>query len=171
MKIAVMGAGGLGGYIGGRLVHAGNDVSFIARGAQLEAMQKNGLEVRSVAKNFHIPSVTATDNPADVGPVDLIVLSVKAYALAAAAEAMRPLVSPNTMIVPVLNGIGHIETLGERLGTEHVLGGLISMTAHVVSPGIVERLGEHGTFEFGEQAGGITARVEAVEQVCSTLMD
>lgn len=165
MKIAVMGAGGLGGYIGGRLAHAGNDVAFIARGAQLEAMRNSGVEVRSVAENFHIPSVSATDNPAEIGPVELIVLSVKAYDVAAAAKAMRPLLGPNTMIVPVLNGVGHIETLSEHVAAEHVLGGLISMTAHVVSPGVVERLGEHGAFEFGEQSGGLTARVEAVEQV------
>ena len=165
MKIAVMGTGGLGGYIGGRLAHAGNDVAFIARGPQLKALQQNGLEVRSVMENFHVRSVKATDDPAEVGPVDLIVLSVKAYDVVAATEAMRPLVGTMTTIVPVLNGVDHIRTVSEILGTEHVLGGLISMTAHVVAPGVVERIGEHGSFEFGEQAGGITARVEAVEQV------
>ena len=165
MKIAIMGTGGMGGYIGGRLAHAGNDVTFIARGRQLEALLQSGLEVRSVTESFHIDRVNATNNPAEVGPVDLIVLSVKAFDVAAVTETMRPLVGTATTIVPVLNGVDHISTLSEILGAGHVLGGLASFTAHVVAPGNVERIGEHGSFEFGEQSGGITPRVEAVEPV------
>ena len=165
MKIAIMGTGGLGGYIGGRLAHAENDVTFIARGAKLEALGQNGLEVKSVMESFHLRAVKATDKPAEVGPVDLIVLSVKNYDMVAATKAMKPMVGATTTIVPVLNGVDHITTVSEIVGAEHVLGGLISMTAHVIAPGVVERLGEHGVFEFGEQDGSTTARLKAAEQV------
>lgn len=164
MKIAVMGAGGLGGYIGGHLAKVGNDVAFIARGAQLEALKKDGLEVRSTKQNFRLKSVTATDDPAEVGIVDLIIFSVKAYDVGTAIEAMTPMVGPNTSIVPILNGVGHIDALTGKFGSDRTLGGLTSMTAHVIEPGVVERIGEHGTFEFGEQAGGRSARIEALEK-------
>jgi 2-dehydropantoate 2-reductase len=165
MKIAIMGTGGLGGYIGGRLAHAGNEVSLIARGPQLEAIRQNGLQVKHAQGEFHIQPAQATDNPAEVGPVELILLSVKTYDLVPAVEAMRPMVGPQTAIIPVLNGIEHIEILSDMLGAEHVLGGQTSMTAHIVAPGVVERIGEHGVFEFGEMAGDLSSRVEAIEQV------
>ena len=101
MRIAVMGTGGLGGYVGGRLARAGNDVAFLARGARLEALRRKGLEVRSVAESFRLPEVWATHDPAEVGAVDLIILSVKSYDVVSAAEAMRPLLGPETVIVPV----------------------------------------------------------------------
>lgn len=164
MKIAVMGTGGLGGYIGGQLANAGNDVCFIARGAQLEALNNKGLEVRSTKQNFHLPTVTATSDPAEVGAVDLIIFSVKAYDVGSAIDSMKPMVGANTSIVPILNGVGHMEGLTAQFGSDHTLGGLTSMTAHVVAPGIVERIGEHGTFEFGEQAGGTSDRVETLEK-------
>ena len=160
-----MGTGGLGGYVGGRLARAGNDVAFIARGARLEALRRKGLEVRSVAESFRLPEVWATHDPAEIGAVDLVILSVKSYDVVSAAEAMRPLLGPETVIVPVLNGVDHMRVVREALGAEHVLGGLISMTAHVVAPGVVERLGEHGIFEFGEPTGGLSPRVEALQPV------
>ena len=165
MKIAIMGSGGLGGYIGGRLAQAGNKVTFIARGPQLEALQQDGLQVKSVMGDFHLPSVRASHDPAAVGPVDLILLSVKSYDLATAAEALRPMLGAETVILPVLNGIDHVSALNEMLGPEHVLGGLTSMTAHVLSPGLVERIGDHGIFQFGEQAGGRSPRVAALQAV------
>jgi 2-dehydropantoate 2-reductase len=96
MRIAVMGAGGVGGYFGGRLAHAGQDVTFIARGEHLHALQERGLEVRSVHGDFTLPMVKATDDPATVGPVDLVLVCVKAYDTDAAARAIRPMVGPET---------------------------------------------------------------------------
>lgn len=165
MKITIMGTGGLGGYIGGCLAHAGNDVTFIARGKQLDALSRNGLEVRSATGNFYMPSVKTSDAAAQLEPADLIVLSVKAYDLTEAIESMMPQVGPATMILPMLNGVEHMRSLNDRFGADRVLGGLSTMTAHVVAPGIVERIGEHGHLEFGEQAGGITTRVESIEKL------
>jgi 2-dehydropantoate 2-reductase len=160
-----MGSGGLGGYIGGCLAHAGNNVYFIARRVQLEAIRQNGLQVKSTYGDFHVQPAQATDNTAEIGPVDLILLSVKSYDATPAIEAMRPMVGAQTVILPVLNGIEHVEALRDRLGAEHVLGGQTNMTAHIVAPGIVERIGSHGSFEFGEVAGDLSPRTEAIEQV------
>lgn len=165
MKIAIMGSGGLGGYLGGCLAQAGQDVTLIARGRQLEAIRHNGLRVRSHLGEFQVKPVQATDHPAEVGPVDLILFCVKTYDLLPAAEQIKPMVGPQTAIIPVLNGIDHLESLSQIAGEEHVLGGLSSMTAHVVEPGVVERVGKHGNLEFGELQGGISARCAAIEQV------
>ena len=143
MKIAIMGSGGLGGYLGGCLAQAGQDVTLIARGRQLEAIRQNGLRVRSHLGEFQVKPVQATDHPAEVGAVDLILFCVKTYDLLPAAEQIKPLVGPQTAIIPVLNGIDHLEILSQILGEEHVLGGQVGMTAHVVEPGVVERVGKH----------------------------
>lgn len=165
MKIAIMGAGGLGGYFGGLLAQAGHDVAFIARGAQRQAMQQKGLQVKSAQGEFHIQPIQVTDAPADVGPVDLVLFCVKAYDADQAAQMMKPMVGDQTAIVPILNGIEHMDILTDLYGPEHVLGGQTSMTAHVLAPGSVERVGTHGTFDFGEIAGGSTPRTEALAQV------
>lgn len=165
MNIAIMGTGGLGGYIGGRLVQSGQDVSFIARGAQLAAIQQQGLHVKTVQDDFHIHPAKATEHPSEVGPVDLIILSVKAYDTDEAVETMRPMVGSQTSIIPVLNGIEHIQILSDKLGQEHVLGGRTYTTAHLTSPGVIERQGTHGVLEFGELSGGPTPRTEALQKV------
>ena len=164
MKIAIMGTGGLGGYIGGRLAQDGQDVTFIARGVQLEAIEQNGLQGKSIQGEFHIQPAQATNNPAEVGPVDLILFCVKSYDTVSAAEAMRPMVGPETVVIPVLNGIQHIEQLSEILGADHVLGGMTIMTAHVIAPGVVERIGDHGVLEFGEMQGGLSDRCQKIQQ-------
>ncbi|HMN30380.1 MAG TPA: 2-dehydropantoate 2-reductase, partial [Caldilineaceae bacterium] len=165
MKIAIMGSGGLGGYLGGCLAQAGQDVTFIARGRQLAAIRQNGLRVRSQQGEFQIKPVQATDQPAEVGPVDLILFCVKSYDLIPAAEQLKPMIGAQTAIIPVLNGIDHLETLSQIVGATHVLGGQSGMTAHVVEPGVVERVGKHGHLEFGEVQGGLSARCAAIEQV------
>lgn len=165
MKIVVMGAGGLGCYIGGQLMRAGRDVTLVARGAQLQALSTSGLEVRWNGTSARLPSVKVTGNPDTLAPADLIILAVKAYDLVEAIEAMRPIVGPETLIFPILNGVDHVERLNVAFGPDRVLGGLSNMTAHVVAPGIVERLGQHGFLEFGEQSGGVTARSERVAAV------
>lgn len=165
MKIAIMGSGGLGSYLGGCLAQAGQDVIFIARGRQLEAIRHLGLRVCGYLGEFQVKPVQTTDNPVEVGAVDLILCCVKTYDLLAAAEQIKPMVGPQTAIIPVLNGIDHLETLTQILGEEHVLGGQVGMTAHVVEPGVVERVGKHGNLEFGEVQGGLSARCAAIEQV------
>ena len=111
MKIAIMGTGGLGGYIGERLANAGREVVFIARGKHLKAIQKHGLRVESPLGNFKIKSANATYDPEDIGVVDLILFCVKTYDALDAVKLMKPMIGPNTTILPVLNGVDHIDLL------------------------------------------------------------
>ena len=164
MKIAIMGTGGLGGYFGGRLAYAGRDVTFIAR-SQRAAMDANGLRVQSFEEDVVVKPVKVAAESAEVGPVDVILFCVKAYDAERAVEAMKPMVGNQTAVIPVLNGIDHIAIMQRLLGPEAVLGGLTNMTAHVIAPGHVERVGDHGAFQFGELAGGMSARCEAIHQV------
>lgn len=164
MKIAVVGVGGLGGYIGGRLAHSGQDVTFLARGQRLVALRQNGLHVRSPDGDFVIQPVQATDNPAEIGPVDLILFCVKTYDVATAAEPLRPLVGPGTALLPVQNGIAHIEQLRSILGNEAVLGGMAMINAHSPHPGVIERPGGPHFIEFGELGGEPSTRCATIAQ-------
>ena len=109
MRIAVMAAGALGGYFGARMAAAGHDVAFIARGSNLEAIRKNGLKVESVLGNLHLPDVNVTDDPAAVGPVDIVLFAVKLWDSEKAAEQARPLVGPQTRVIPLQNGVDSAE--------------------------------------------------------------
>jgi 2-dehydropantoate 2-reductase len=160
-----MGAGALGGYIGGRLVQAGRDVTLIARGQHLGAMQQKGLQVQSPDGDFVIKPVKATDDPAEVGPVDLILLCVKSYDVLNAAEMLRPMMGAQTVIIPVQNGIEHIETIGNVLGAEHVLGGVSLISGQVVAPGTIQHNLGPDTLEFGEIKGGHSSRCDRIEQI------
>jgi len=164
MKIAVVGVGGLGGYIGGRLAHSGQDVTFIARGQRLAALQQNGLHVRSPDGEFRIQPVQVTDKPATVGPVDLIVFAVKTYDVQAAAEPLLPLLGPETALLPVQNGIAHIEQLRTLLGSQAILGGVSMISAHSPTPGEIERPGGPQRIEFGEIDGSSSARCAAIAE-------
>jgi len=109
MKIAVVGVGGLGGYIGGRLARSGEDVTFLARGPRLAVLREKGLQVKSPDGDFLIHPLQATDDPAAVGPVDLILFCVKTYDVAQAAAPLHPLLGPETALLPVQNSIAHLE--------------------------------------------------------------
>lgn len=168
MRIAVMGTGGLGSYIGGRLAQAGADVTFIARGQQLQAISQNGIQVQSQFGGFAVAPVRAMNNPTEVGPVDLILFCVKAYDAESAAIQIKPLVGPQTAILPVLNGLDHLETLGAILGPEHVLGGSAQITAHVIAPGLIEQVGGMHSLEFGELTGATSDRCAQIQQVLAS---
>ena len=124
MRIAIVGTGGVGGYFGGLLAHAGHEVTFIARGEHLRAIQANGLQVKSVNGDFTVRPAQATDDPAQVGPVDYVVAAVKHYHLAQASQQMLPLVGSDTTVVPLLNGVDAHELLAQAVGSEPVVGGL-----------------------------------------------
>src|SRR5918912_4338473 len=109
MRIAVIGAGGVGGYFGGRLTAAGADVAFVARGAHLEAMRTRGLTIRSVNGDVHLPRVNATNAPGDLGPVDVVFFTVKLYDAAGAAAMLTPLVGSNTVVIPFQNGVDGVD--------------------------------------------------------------
>ena len=158
MKIAVMGAGAIGGYFGGRLAKAGFDVSFIARGAHLDVIRKNGLKVLSPLGDFTIHPATVTDDPAEVGPVDVILFMVKNYDTLQAAEQIRPLVGPDTAIIPFQNGVEARAMLSNVLGARHVLGGVAFIPASIQEPGVIKHNAELAKLVFGEFDKQITPR-------------
>src|SRR5882757_394356 len=123
MRIAAMAAGAVGSYFGGRLAAAGHDVTFIARRAHLEALRKNGLKLESVHGDLHVPKVNATDNPKDVGVVDIVLFAVKLWDTEIAAELAKPLVGPNTRVITLQNGVDSYERVSAVLGKEQTVPG------------------------------------------------
>ena len=164
LSIAVLGTGATGGYFGGRLAEAGEDVRFIARGAHLAAMREHGLTVTSVAGDFRLHPVRVTDDPAEVGPVDVVLLGVKAWQVPEAAESMRPLVGERTFVVPLQNGIDAPDQLAAVLGAERVLGGFCSILASLDGPGRIRHMGVTPYVAFGELDGSSSARAEALRE-------
>ena len=167
MKIAIMGAGGEGGFFGSRLTQSGNDVTLIARGQTLATLRSNGLTVKSGMFGNVTILVKATDRPEEVGYVDLVMFCVKAYDLELAASQMKSLVGPSTLVLPVLNGIDIADRIGEVVGLEHVLGGLSWVNASVEKPGVVNH-GGSARLIFGELDGLNTERSRSLQ---STLKD
>ncbi|HEX4223085.1 MAG TPA: 2-dehydropantoate 2-reductase, partial [Pseudonocardiaceae bacterium] len=131
MRVAVMGTGGIGGYFGARLVQGGHEVAFIARGRQLAALRANGLTVRSPLGDVHLPEVLATDDPATLEPVDLVLFGVKLWDTEQAAEQIKPLLGPDTAVVSFQNGVVKDDILRAALGAEHVLGGVAYIAATI----------------------------------------
>jgi 2-dehydropantoate 2-reductase len=161
MRIAVMGAGALGGYFGGRLAAAGHDVALIARGAQLAAIRERGLKIRSPRGNLHLPAIAATDDPRTVGPVDVILFMVKNYDVEPAAEAIAPIIGPATMVVTCQNGVSAHDRLGALIGAKHVVPGVARIPADVPEPGVINHSAMWDVLSFGEVDGRVTARIEA----------
>ena len=150
MKIAVFGAGAVGGYFGGRLAQSGEDVIFIARGKHLQAMKNNGLKIDSINGDFIVQPVQATDNPEDVGIVDMVLVAVKAWQVSDAAVAMKSMVGPKTFVHPLQNGVEAPSQLAAVLGREHVLGGLCGLISYMVEPGHICHAGTDPFIRFGE---------------------
>jgi 2-dehydropantoate 2-reductase len=159
MKIAIFGTGGVGGYFGGRLAQAGNDVTFIARGEQLRAIQSHGLKVESLKGDFLIDPATATDDVNEVGPVDLVIVGVKAWQVAEAALAMKPLVGPNTTVLPLQNGVDAVPQLTAELGKAAVIGGVCKIVSFVVGPGHIRHAGFAPSVVIGELDNQRTGRI------------
>jgi 2-dehydropantoate 2-reductase len=150
MRNAIFGAGGAGGYFGGRLAQAGEDVTFIARGDQLRALREHDLRVGSVKGDFEVRPVQAADNPADLGEVDVVIVGVKAWQVPEAAQAMRPSIGPRSYVLPLQNGVEASAQLAEVLGSDRVLGGLARIFSFVVEPGHIRHVGGPASVEFGE---------------------
>src|SRR5918997_2944542 len=160
MRIAVIGAGGTGGYFGGLLARAGEDVTFIARGANLEAIRARGLAVESrIAGTFTVP-VRATDDPGEVGPVDLILFCVKAYDTDAAAEGARPLLGPGTTLLSLQNGVDNEERIARAAGHSAELGAAAYVVSAIKSPGVVAQTAGPGKIVLGELGGGKSERTD-----------
>lgn len=167
MRIAVVGAGGLGGYYGALLARGGADVTFIARGTTLEALRRRGLTLKSPTHGEFTVPVQATDDPASVGPVDVVLFCVKSYDLESAAESIRPLIGPETAVVPVQNGVDASERLAAVLGAGCAVGGVGGLSARVEEPGvIVHAASPPKEISFGELDGRPSPRLERFLEVC-----
>ena len=158
MRIAVIGAGGVGGGFGAALAKAGGDVTFVARGAHLAAMQANGLKIEGDRGETLINPVRATDDPATIGPVDIVLFSVKLWDVESAGESIKPLIGPNTGVIPLQNGIDSGDRLIPILGASHVMGGTVGISATIKAPGIIGQTGTFMTMAFGERDGTLSAR-------------
>ncbi|MEQ5802788.1 2-dehydropantoate 2-reductase [Halomonas sp. H10-9-1] len=163
MRFAIMGSGGVGGYFGARLAEAGHAVTFIARGEHLAAMRRDGLEVSSIEGNLHLDSVDATDDPREVGEVEAIIVAVKAWQVREAAEAIRPMLGPETLVVPLENGVEAADTLAEALGEAHVLEGLCGILAWQEAPGHIRHAGVSPFVRFGERDNHPSKRGERLK--------
>jgi 2-dehydropantoate 2-reductase len=167
MKIAIIGSGGVGGYFGARLAASGEDVTFVARGAHLEAMQKNGLKVLSALGDLHLPKVKATSDTKTIGLVDVVMIAVKLWATEEAAAAAKPLIGPNTVAVSFQNGVVAVDTLLPVLGKEHVMGGVANIAALIEEPGVIRHNGNMASLFFGELDGKPSARSQAFLGACT----
>lgn len=166
MKIAIMGSGGVGGYFGGRLAASGANVTFIARGAHLAAMREHGLKIESSLGTILVNPVQATDDPASIGTVDLVLIAVKLWSIGEAALAVQPLVGPHTGIIPLQNGVDAVDVLLSLYGPAHVMGGVAHIAAAIESPGVIRHGGAMQKLTFGELDGRHTQRADTLFAAC-----
>lgn len=166
MRIAVIGAGGVGGAFGAALAKAGADVTFVARGAHLAAMRKNGLRVEGGRGDTHLTPTRATDDPTSIGVVDLVLFCVKLWDVETAGVAIRPLVGPETAVIPLQNGIDASERLSPILGDNAVMGGVAQISATIAEPGVIRQTGTFMRLIFGELDGSISQRGQAFHALC-----
>ena len=165
MRVAIFGSGGVGAYFGGRLAQAGQDVTFIARGAHLDAMRKNGLRIDSIAGDFTIDQPRVTDDPKNVGIVDYVICGVKAWQVTAAAKAMRPMIGPDTLVIPLQNGVEAPAQLIDVLGPDVVLGGLCAIIAFQEGPGHIKHIGANPLIRFAHLDRHADVRVNTLSEV------
>ncbi len=165
MRIAIMGAGGIGAVFGAVLAAAGNDVTFIARGAHLAAMQKSGLSIVG-HREIQITPLKATDKPSTIDAVDIVLLTVKLWDVRASAESLLPLLHDDTAVVTLQNGVDAARMVSEVLGAKHVIGGVAEISAAIEEPGVVRLNSAYARLRFGELDGRRSARASALETVC-----
>ena len=166
MKIAVMGAGGVGGYFGAKLAASGEEVHFIARGAHLEAMRRDGLRVHSANGDVLIKPVKARNDPAAVGPVDLVLIAVKLWSTGDALRDAKPMVGPGTAVVSFQNGVVAVDDIAKAFGKERTLGGVANIAAVIEKPGVIRHTGTMAILTAGELEGKASARVKAFVDAC-----
>ena len=164
MKIAVMGTGGTGGYYGALLAKQGHDVTFIARGAHLQAIQKNGLQIKSVAGNFTISPAKATDDPSRIAAPDFILFCTKTYDTDEAIKKIRPIIGKETSVLSLQNGIDAAERIGSVIGMEHMIAGATWISSAVEAPGVIRQVSDFRRIVFGELNGRITPRLRAIDE-------
>ena len=167
MKIAIFGTGAVGGYFGGRLAQAGHDVTFIARGAHLQAIQSAGLKVNSIKGDFSIHPAQATDRPETIGAVDLILCGVKSWQVAEIADKLKPLIGPATIIITLQNGVESHTILSDAIGATHVLPGMCQMICLVEGPGVISHKGIDPYLSIGELDGSSSQRLAEMSTLFS----
>jgi len=165
MRIAVLGSGGVGGYFGGRLAAAGADVTFLARGAHLDALRTRGLRIDSPKGNVHIERTKAAADPSEVGPVDIVFFTVKLYDTEAAIAMLPPLIGPDTAVIPLQNGVDSVARLTDAVGPRHAAGGTCYVSAVIAEPGVIKHTAMDHLI-FGEVDGRRTPRMEALLEAC-----
>ncbi|WP_428422476.1 ketopantoate reductase family protein [Methylibium sp.] len=166
MKIAVMGTGGVGGYFGARLAQSGCDVTFIARGAHLAAIRAHGLKVTSPLGDVHLADTRATDDPREIGPVDVVLFAVKLWDTESAVQAIRPLVGDDTAVISLQNGVVKDDMLMAALGEHAVVGGVCYIAASIAEPGVIAHSGTLQKLVIGEYGGSPSKRVQRFHDAC-----
>ncbi len=166
MRIAVVGAGGVGGGYGAALAQAGADVTFIARGAHLAALRQDGLRVESVRGNAHLKPVQATERPAEVGPVDYVLFCVKLWDVESAGLAIKPMIGSDTAVITLQNGVDAHERLIPILGARAVMPGVANISATIAGPGLIRQTGTVMRMVFGEPDGSRSPRAAAFAEMC-----
>ena len=162
MKIAVIGSGSVGGYYGGLLAQQGHAVTFLARGAHLEAIRKNGLQIKSVHGNFTVKPATVVESLAGIGPVNLVLFCTKTYDTDRAAESIRPILAPETAVLSLQNGIDAADCVGRVVGMAHMLGAATWIASAIESPGVISQVSAFRRIVLGELDGRITPRAQAI---------
>ena len=165
MRITIFGTGGVGGFYGGWLARAGEEVTFVARGEHLRAIQTDGLRVDSTGGDFLIFPARATDDVSKVGETDLVIIGVKAWQVPEAARAIKPLVGPGTTVLPLQNGVDAVPQLVAELGSENVIGGLCRIVSYVVGPGHIRHAGFTPSIVIGELDNRRTERITRIEDL------
>jgi 2-dehydropantoate 2-reductase len=164
-SIAVVGAGGVGGYLGGRLAAAGHDVRFLAHGENLAALRREGLRVTNGSSDWSVPGLRASDDPQDIGEVDYVLLCVKTSQLPAAIDALGPMVGENTAVLTVQNGVEAPEQVAAGIGRDRVLPGTVRVVATLVGPGEVRHVGGPAALGFAEWDSSVSDRVKRLREV------
>jgi len=165
MKIAIIGTGGAGGYFGGKLALAGNNVTFLARGEHLKAIKENGLSVKSISGDFHVHPAKATDKISEIGKSDLIILGVKAWQVKEITRELKTIIGTETSVIPLQNGILAAEELSFGLNPQNILCGLCKIMSKIESPGIINHFGIDPAVIFGEQDNSKTDHVFKIKEL------
>jgi len=172
MRIAIMAAGAVGGYFGGRLAAAGHDVTFIARGAHRDAIRRNGLQVKSALGDLHLQRVNVTDDASGIGVADLVLFAVKLWDTETAGEQTRPLVGPETRVITLQNGVDSVERLAPILGDGVVVGGTTHVVVRLAEPGLIRHTGAMARIRCGRLDGRPDAVLAGyVEQIKNANID
>ena len=165
MRIAIIGSGGVGGYFGGKLANAGNDVTFLARGEQLKALRENGLMVKSILGDFEVKPVKTAGSITEIGFCDLIILGTKAWQLKEIVKDLKTIVKEDTVILPLQNGVSAVEELETEIDRKNIIAGLCRIISKIESPGIISHIGITPKIVFGELDNSITKRIQAIKEL------